>query len=341
MIKWLIKKQDEAAVALIKKQFGFCEAVARVLYNRGLTDKASIESFFDIDIANLHDPLLLADMDKATARIRKAVANGEKITVYGDYDVDGITSVVVLYRYLTSVGAKVDYYIPDRTEEGYGLNTAALRSIYEAGTSLIVTVDTGTTAVEEIAEAEGYGLDVIVTDHHECKPTLPECIAVVNPKRPDSVYPYKELAGVGVVFKLVCALIGDSSKAFSFYGDLVAIGTIADIMPLVDENRVLVSLGLELLRKRPSCGIRALLEASGGYKHGQITASTIAFQVAPRINAAGRIGDPKQSVELLLCEDPENAAVLAEGLCEENRTRRKMEADIIAGFRTSRKIRRS
>lgn len=155
MIKWLIKKQDEVAVALIRKQFGFCEAVARVLYNRGLTDKASIESFFDIDIANLHDPLLLADMDKATARIRKAVANGEKITVYGDYDVDGITSVVVLYRYLTSVGAKVDYYIPDRTEEGYGLNTAALRSIYESGTSLIVTVDTGTTAVEEIAEAEG------------------------------------------------------------------------------------------------------------------------------------------------------------------------------------------
>lgn len=329
MIKWLIKKQDEEAVALIRKQFGFCDAVARVLYNRGLTDKASIESFFDIDIANLHDPLLLADMEKATARINKAVANGEKITVYGDYDVDGITSVVVLYRYLTSVGAKVDYYIPDRTEEGYGLNTAALRSIYESGTSLIVTVDTGTTAVEEIAEAEGYGLDVIVTDHHECKPTLPECIAVVNPKRPDSVYPYKELAGVGVVFKLVCALIGDSSKAFSFYGDLVAIGTIADIMPLVDENRILVSLGLELLRKRPSCGIRALLEASGGYKHGQITASTIAFQVAPRINAAGRIGDPKQSVELLLCEDPENAAVLAEGLCEENRTRRKMEADII------------
>ena len=267
MIKWLIKKQDEAAVASIRKQFGFCDAVARVLYNRGLTDKASIESFFDIDIANLHDPLLLADMEKATARINKAVANGEKITVYGDYDVDGITSVVVLYRYLTSVGAKVDYYIPDRTEEGYGLNTAALRSIYESGTSLIVTVDTGTTAVEEIAEAEGYGLDVIVTDHHECKPTLPECIAVVNPKRPDSVYPYKELAGIGVVFKLVCALIGDSSKAFSLYGDLVAIGTIADIMPLVDENRILVSLGLELLRKRPSCGIRALLEASGGYKH--------------------------------------------------------------------------
>ena len=313
MIKWLIKKQDEAAVASIRKQFGFCDAVARVLYNRGLTDKASIESFFDIDIANLHDPLLLADMEKATARINKAVANGEKITVYGDYDVDGITSVVVLYRYLTSVGAKVDYYIPDRTEEGYGLNTAALRSIYESGTSLIVTVDTGTTAVEEIAEAEGYGLDVIVTDHHECKPTLPECIAVVNPKRPDSVYPYKELAGVGVVFKLVCALIGDSSKAFSLYGDLVAIGTIADIMPLVDENRILVSLGLELLRKRPSCGIRALLEASGGYKHGQITASTIAFQVAPRINAAGRIGDPKQSVELLLCEDPENAPYLQRG----------------------------
>lgn len=330
MIKWLIKKQDEAAVAEIRKQFGFCDAVARVLYNRGLTDRKSIESFFDIDIANLHDPLLLADMEKATSRIKRAVENGEKITVYGDYDVDGITSVVLMYRCLTSLGANVDYYIPDRTEEGYGLNSSALRSIYDSGTSLIVTVDTGTTAVEEIAEAENYGLDVIVTDHHECKPTLPVCVAVVNPKRPDSVYPYKELAGVGVVFKLVCALIGDSTKAFSLYGDLVSIGTIADIMPLVDENRVLVSLGLNLLRKRPSCGIKALLEASGGYKHGQITASTIAFQVAPRINAAGRIGDPKRSVELLLCEDPEQAASLAEGLCDENRTRRQMEADIIA-----------
>lgn len=330
MIKWLIKKQDEAAVAEIRKQFGFCDAVARVLYNRGLTDRKSIESFFDIDIANLHDPLLLADMEKATSRIKRAVENGEKITVYGDYDVDGITSVVLIYRCLTSLGANVDYYIPDRTEEGYGLNSSALRSIYDSGTSLIVTVDTGTTAVEEIAEAENYGLDVIVTDHHECKPTLPVCVAVVNPKRPDSVYPYKELAGVGVVFKLVCALIGDSTKAFSLYGDLVSIGTIADIMPLVDENRVLVSLGLDLLRKRPSCGIKALLEASGGYKHGQITASTIAFQVAPRINAAGRIGDPKRSVELLLCEDPEQAASLAEGLCDENRTRRQMEADIIA-----------
>lgn len=330
MIKWLIKKQDEAAVAEIRKQFGFCDAVARVLYNRGLTDRKSIESFFDIDIANLHDPLLLADMEKATSRIKRAVENGEKITVYGDYDVDGITSVVLMYRCLTSLGANVDYYIPDRTEEGYGLNSSALRSIYDSGTSLIVTVDTGTTAVEEIAEAENYGLDVIVTDHHECKPTLPVCVAVVNPKRPDSVYPYKELAGVGVVFKLVCALIGDSTKAFSLYGDLVSIGTIADIMPLVDENRVLVSLGLNLLRKRPSCGIKALLEASGGYKHGQITASTIAFQVAPRINAAGRIGDPKRSVELLLCEDPEQAASLAEGLCDENRTRRRMEADIIA-----------
>ena len=330
MIKWLIKKQDEAAVAEIRKQFGFCDAVARVLYNRGLTDRKSIESFFDIDIANLHDPLLLADMEKATSRIKRAVENGEKITVYGDYDVDGITSVVLMYRCLTSHGANADHYIPDRTEEGYGLNSSALRSIYDSGTSLIVTVDTGTTAVEEIAEAENYGLDVIVTDHHECKPTLPVCVAVVNPKRPDSVYPYKELAGVGVVFKLVCALIGDSTKAFSLYGDLVSIGTIADIMPLVDENRVLVSLGLDLLRKRPSCGIKALLEASGGYKHGQITASTIAFQVAPRINAAGRIGDPKRSVELLLCEDPEQAASLAEGLCDENRTRRRMEADIIA-----------
>ncbi len=330
MIKWLVKKQDEKAVADMREKFGITDCVARVLYNRGLCDETAIKSFFDTDLANLHDPFLLEDMDKAVARIKTALENGEKITVYGDYDVDGITSVVVLYQYLRSVGADVDFYIPDRTEEGYGLNTAALRSVHDNGTSLLITVDTGTTAINETLNAAEFGLDIIVTDHHECKPELPQCVAVVNPKRQDSSYPFKELAGVGVVFKLVSALIGNGREAFSLYGDLVAIGTIADIMPLTDENRILVSFGLELLRRRPSFGVKALLEASGGNKHGPVLASTVAFQIAPRLNAAGRIGDPKLSVNLLLCDDYEKACTMASELCEENSTRRKMEQNIIS-----------
>lgn len=330
MSKWIVKQQEEKTVAQIREKFSLGDASARVLYNRGLYDAEKIEKFFDIGISRLHDPFLLPDMSKAKDRIDRAVKNGEKITVYGDYDVDGITSVVLLYKYLKNVGADVCYYIPDRTEEGYGLNTSAIESIAEGGTSLIITVDTGTTALDEVEQAKKIGIDIVVTDHHECKPELPDCVAVVNPKRNDSEYPFKELAGVGVIFKVVCALIGDVNEAFDRFGDIVAIGTIADIMPLVDENRSLVSLGLERLRKHPGFGIKALLEASGGNKHGQVNAGTIAFQIAPRINAAGRIGDPKMSVDLLLADSYEEASVLAEGLCEENRMRRQLESDIIS-----------
>lgn len=327
--KWVVREQEESFVREAVRECGIDEVVARLLYNRDVRDPAAIRSFFDVDISRLLDATTLPDMEKAVSRIRTALANGEKITIYGDYDVDGITSVVVLYKYLTSHGGDVSYYIPDRKEEGYGLNETALETIREGGTTLLVTVDTGTTAVEEAKKARELGMDLIVTDHHECKECLPDCVAVVNPKRADCDYPYKELAGVGVVFKLVCALEGDVEHVFADYGDLVSIGTVADIMSLRGENRILVSLGLKRLQKHLCPGIRALIEASGKARNTGITTGVIAYQIAPRLNAAGRIGDPKTSVELLLCENYAEAQALSAKLCDENRERQQKEMDIL------------
>lgn len=328
MTKWTVKQQDEEYIKNTSEKLGTDPVIARLLYNRGLDSPEKIRHFFDTGLCNLHDPFLLDGMDKAAERIKLAAVRKEKITIYGDYDVDGITSVVVLYKHLSMMGIEADYYIPDRAEEGYGLNEKAIQSIKETGTTLIITVDTGTTAVEEINAAICQGIDVIVTDHHECKEIIPECTAVVNPKREGSRYPYKELAGVGVVFKLICALTGDAERAFELYGDLVAIGTIADIMPLIDENRILVLHGLSLITKRPSPGIKALLEAVGA-RSGTVSTGIVAYQIAPRLNAAGRIGDPAKSVELLLSEDRQDAAEIAASLCEENRHRQQMEQSIL------------
>ena len=329
MIRWQVKNQDEEFVRKVSAEYGFDPVIVRLLYNRGLTDKNSIKHFFDIDIKYLHDYKLLNDIEKAVKRIEQALENHEKITIYGDYDVDGITSVVVLYKYLLSRNADVDYYIPDRAEEGYGLNEGAVKTIKNNGTSLIVTVDTGTTAVNEALLAKESGLDIIVTDHHECKEILPDCAAVVNPKRSDSNYPFKELAGVGVVLKLVCALMRDTVKAFSLYGKYAAIGTIADIMPLTGENRIIVALGLNELKVKPPVGIKCLLDAAGGHKCDNINAGVITYQVSPRLNAAGRIGNPKVSVDLLMSSSREDAEVLSNMLCSENRERQQKEQQIL------------
>lgn len=328
-VEWRVKRQDEQFVARAVNR-GMDEVAARLLYNRGITDVDSAEAFFRADTGALYDPMMLNDMAAAVERIRHAVDSGEKITIYGDYDVDGITSVVILYRYFKSIGAQADYYIPDRHEEGYGLNEAALAKIKSGGTTLLITVDTGTTAVAEALTAQRLGLDLIVTDHHECKDDYPRCTALINPKRRDSTYPFKDLAGVGVTFKLICALDGDWQKILSLYGDIVAVGTVADIMSLTGENRALVSYGLKLLASRPSAGIRALLECAGKYGKGPINAGVISFQLAPRLNAAGRIGDPATSVHLLLCDRLDEARPLAQTLCEENRTRQAMEQSILA-----------
>ncbi len=314
----------------------FFELLSRLFYNRGFRETSQIDDFFNISSDRLHDPFLLPDMDKAVDRINRAIDNKEKITVYGDYDVDGITSVSILYKYLSSCGADVDYYIPGRTEEGYGLNESALEKIRNCGSSLLITVDTGTTAVDEVAFANSIGLDVVITDHHECKmdtgddgsenELIPDCVAVVNPKRPSGNYPFASLAGVGVVFKLLCALTGDTDKILDLCGDLVAIGTIADIMPLINENRTIVVIDIKKMKDHMPVGLKALLSASGNEK--EISSAVVAYNISPRLNAAGRIGDPKTSINLLLESDYSSAYEIAVSLCEENKRRQQLESNI-------------
>ena len=299
-------------------------------------------------LSDYHDPYLLVDMEKAVDRIVKAIEQNEKITVYGDYDVDGITSVSVLVTYLGNLGANTDYYIPSRLGEGYGFNTDALDKIAESGTKLVVSVDTGITAKEEIEYAESIGLSVIVTDHHECKRDseskmiLPG-VPAVNPRRDDSKYPFDELAGVGVAFKLICAIemrVNNldaktaSEKLSSEYGELVAIGTVADVMPLIGENRRIVKEGLERLADPKFVGIRELLNvcAGAGYDKKPAkkpTASLISFTLAPRINAAGRMGDASFAVELFTNKDSESAYSQAIKLCELNTLRQNKENEIL------------
>ena len=326
--KWIIRSQDEQTVARIMREHGLSDAVARLLCNRGLTDRDSIRRFLENDLTlNLHDPYLLKDMDLAVARIEKAIQNNEKITVYGDYDVDGITSTVILYQYLSSRTDALEYYIPSRLDEGYGLNASAMEAIRASGSSLLITVDTGTTAVDEIAHAKEIGLDVVVTDHHECMDKLPDC-PVINPKRKDSTYPFPDLAGVGVVFKLICACMKDAKSAFRLYGGITAIGTIADIMPILDENRSIVRYGLQQLEENCPPGIRALLRLSS-VTDERIDTNVIAYQVAPRMNAAGRIHDCRVSVQLLLEKDAAKAELLARELCNYNIERKEKEQQVV------------
>ncbi len=326
---------------------------ARLLYNRGYTDAARAELFLQNDERVWHDPYLMADMEPAVMRTLDAVENGEPIVIYGDYDVDGVTSVTSLYLYLTSVGAKVTNYIPNRLGEGYGMSAAAVDKLAADGAKLIITVDTGITANREIAHAAALGVDTVVTDHHECHGDLPLCAAVVNPHRPDCPYPFKELAGVGVVFKFICACEArraglSATEAFLRMSeqlvDLVAIGTIADVMPLEDENRFIVSRGLAMLDHTERAGLSALLDAISGNGQNKsagggqtapkkprrkVNSGLVGFGIAPRINAAGRIAHAMQAVELLLCTSPEEAAMRAEALCEIN-TRRQVEENRIA-----------
>ena len=306
---------------------GYSPLLAAVLNVRGLGDPISARSFLDCDDALLGDPLMMADMPQAVMRITRAIALGEKVAVYGDYDVDGITSTCMLTDYLRKKGLQCEYYIPDRMEEGYGLNTSAIAALRERGVSLIITVDCGVTTVEEAAYAAGLGVDMIVTDHHECREELPNVIAVVDPKRPDCNYPSRDLAGVGVAFKLLCALEGSPEAMLEEYSDLVAVGTIADVMPLTGENRYIVKHGLKKLMSSPRPGLRALMEEAGlGDK--RITATNIGFTLAPRLNASGRLGQASMAAELLLTDSMRTAASRAADLCQLNRDRQMLETDI-------------
>lgn len=323
--KWLLKEIDKGRVLEISKKFGVSPLTAIVLYNRGIREDNTIKNFLEKNQEGLHDPFLMRDMDKAVERINAAKEAGEKITIYGDYDVDGITAIAILFKHLSGMGFSVDYYVPDRMQEGYGVNRDALDKIKESGSSLIITVDTGITAVEECEYASSIGLDVIVTDHHECKEKIPQVYAAIDPKRKDCGYPFKSLAGVGVVFKLISALEGGASNAdlIEKYADLMCLGTVADISPLVDENRVIVTEGLKRFKHTKNVGLKALIDVSVGDK--TITTSTIGYIIAPRINASGRLGCASRSVELFLTDDEDKARSLAKSLCDENSLRQQTE----------------
>ena len=323
--KWLLKEFDKARVLEISKEFQISPLTSIILYNRGIREDEAIKKFLSKDLGVMYDPFLMRDMDKAVERIYAAKNSGEKITIYGDYDVDGITAIAILYKHLKELGISVDYYVPDRMQEGYGVNRDALDKIKEEGSSLIITVDTGITAVEECEYASSIGLDVIVTDHHECKEKIPEVYAAIDPKRKDCGYPFKSLAGVGVVFKLIQALDGNKSlpDLMEKYADLMCLGTVADISPLIDENRIIVTEGLKRFKNTKNIGLKALIDVSTNGK--AITTSTIGYIIAPRINASGRLGCASRSVELFLTDDEENAQKLANSLCEENTLRQQTE----------------
>ena len=349
---WLIKSNDtpeySATIAEIASALGINQVVAKLLYNRGYTDVAAAKAFIYMESEMLMNPFKMKDLAKGIDGIKAAIDRGERITVYGDYDVDGVTSVCTLYLYLKSLGAAVDYYIPNRAGEGYGVSTQAIDAIKENGSRLIITVDTGTTAVEEVEYAKSIGVDFIVTDHHECRSDLPDALAVINPHRPDCEYPFKELAGVGVVFKLICGyeerVLGKSrieaaKRIFSLYADLVAIGTIADVMPIKEENRIIVRYGLAMIENTERIGLAALIDAASGKNDAQrayqrkkkvkITSGYIGYTIAPRINAAGRIKTASLAVELFLSEDRARAKEIAEELCQTNKERQAEENKIM------------
>lgn len=306
---------------------GYTPLLAAVLASRGVTTVSAAASFLEGGVRTLEDPLLLTDMDAAVRRIERARQNGEKVAVYGDYDVDGITSACLLTEYLRGIGIETEIYIPDRMEEGYGLNTGAIERLRDMGVSLIITVDCGVTAVGETDYAASLGMDMLITDHHECQAELPRAVAVVDPKRPDGRYPSRDLAGVGVAFKLVCALSGDSAAMLERFADLVAVGTVADVMPLTGENRYIVKTGLEKLRAAPRAGLAALM-AEAGVTESRLNAMSIGFTLAPRINAAGRLGRVAHAAKLMMEHDPEKARRLAAELCDMNRERQQLEASI-------------
>ncbi len=326
---WNVKTQNLDTVNSLTKKLKINSLLARLLVNRNLDSVESVKDFLNKDKDSFFDPFLMKDMEKAVKKIKEVIYNKEKITIYGDYDVDGVTSTSVLYLYLKEKKANVSYYIPNRNTEGYGINKDALEKIALGNTALLISVDTGITANEEVNYAKELGMDVIITDHHECGDNVPDCTAVVNPKQKDCKYPFKELAGVGVVFKIICALEGESGfqKVMEDYGDLVCIGTIADVMPLYKENRAIASKGLEIIAKTKRIGLKALI-AQSMMQNKKITSGSIGFVLSPRINAAGRMGNAERAVELFSTNNYKKAIEIAEELCEENRERQITENEI-------------
>lgn len=327
--RWIIGETDKNRVAEISNKFNISPLIAKIIYLRGIKEDDKIAKYLSKDKTSFYDPYLLPDMANAVNFIKSAIEKNLKIAVYGDYDVDGITSTYIVYDYLMSVGADVIYYIPDRAEEGYGISCSAIDFLYQQNVELIITVDVGITAVNEIEYAKSKNISVIVTDHHTVKDNIPDCVAVINPKRFDNTYPYDSLAGVGVAFKLLYALSGCSDSIIDKYCSIVALGTIADMVPLTDENRFIVHYGLKNLKMCDNIGLRALIDASG-LSDKEITAGTIGYIIAPRLNAAGRIANAGTSVNLLLEKDYNNAIKIANELENGNKFRQSEEQRIFS-----------
>lgn len=330
--KWLYSKFEEDKVKKIAEENNISELLAKVLLCREFESKDIIDDFLHPKIENLYDPFLMNDMQIAVDTIIDSCNKKEKVTIYGDYDVDGITSVSVLKKFFADMGVNAEHYLPSRLEEGYGLNNDALDKIANSGTKLLITVDCGISAYEEVEYAKSLGMKVIVTDHHECPEKLPDAIAVIDAKRPDSTYPFNSLAGVGVTFKLIQAIsykLNLDRKRYLKYIDIVALGTIADIVPLIDENRIIVNFGLILMRQTRNIGLQALIRVSGYENGADLSSTAISFGIAPRINASGRMGKADLALELLLENNPDRAYKMALELSDTNKERQDVEKDII------------
>ena len=326
--QWNIATRPEEPYKAMRER-GVPVLVASTLCARGVESVEEANELLSSSEKQLQDPMLMQDMDVAVSRIRQALARGEKIAVYGDYDVDGITATCLLAHYLRSQGGNVIYYIPNRLDEGYGVNCDAVDHLAQEGVNLVITVDCGITAVGEVEYAREKGIDFNITDHHECKEEIPKALAVVDPHRKDCPYPFKDLAGVGVALKVVMALGGRENyrALFQEYADLAAVGTVADVMQLLGENRTIVRVGLNRLKKTRRCGLYSLMMEAGTLNRS-INSTTVGYCLSPRINAAGRMGQAAMAVELILTDDHSRADLLAHELCELNRTRQAVELDI-------------
>jgi len=325
--RWVIAP-DQQADFDAWRSYGYDEPLtAQVLAARGIVPEKAAQ-YLNCDFSRLYDPLLMTDLQKATVFLQEAVTQKKPIVVYGDYDVDGVTSTYILIDYLQSKNAVCSYYIPNRLQEGYGLTENAVRRLSQQGAKLLITVDCGITATKEIALANRLGMKTIVTDHHECHGELPPADAVVDYKRSDCSYPFAHLAGVGVVFKLLCALEGDAERILRRYAEFIALGTIADVMPLVQENRIIVAAGLRQMARTNNVGLKTLLRQAG-MEHKKISSSSVSFVLAPRLNAAGRMGCPALAVDLLLTKEENTAQSLAQALCEQNKRRQIEENRIL------------
>ncbi|HUN55543.1 MAG TPA: single-stranded-DNA-specific exonuclease RecJ [Smithella sp.] len=338
-VKWKLKEAgDKKLENLLSKEFGIHPIISQILVNRGILDIEAARRYLRPSLNDLHSPYLMKDMKKGVSRLLKAIHNHEEIVIYGDYDADGITSVVILYKFIKELTPHINYYIPDRVQEGYGLKIPAIDKFKDNNVSLLITVDCGISDVDQIAHAQSIGIDTIVLDHHEISGLLPPAVASINPNREDCAFPFKGLAGVGIAYNFLIALRGSLNKEgfwkdrthpnLKEYLDIVTLGTIGDMAPLIDENRIFVKIGLDLISESQRPGIKALKEISG-VDNQTIDSFKASFSLIPRINAAGRIASPLDAVKLLLTDDMAEARVLSEKLDSYNRQRQLMEKKIL------------